>query len=312
MFVNGWTDAPNSIATVVATGVLPFRKAAFLAALWELSGVLTFSLLSPTVAETVFSMVDLGPDPASALIALQAALLAVVSWAAAAWFFGIPTSESHALLAGLTGAALALHGGLQGVNPAAWVRVLIGLFLSTLCGWATGRRFSARSKSWSLSHRTVQRGQLLCSFASAFLHGAQDGQKFIAIFLLLRSLSSNKHTHLFYIPLPLAALCAVVMALGVLCGGRRIIDAVASGSSRLQPVQGLAADLAGVLCLTLASLAGLPVSTTHTRISSVLGAASLVSGRQNRRTALRIFLVWLITFPGCGLLAFALTSLMLP
>jgi PiT family inorganic phosphate transporter len=257
-------------------------------------------------------MVALGSNHAAASTALQAALLAVGLWATAAWLFGIPTSESHALLAGLTGSAFALHGGFQGVNPSAWARILLGLFLSTLCGWIAGRTFASHSANLTFSPHAIKRGQLLCSFSSAFLHGAQDGQKFIAVLLLLRALSTGGHVHQFFVPFPLALLCAGVMALGVLCGGQRIINTVGGGLSHLRPIQGLAADLAGVFCLLLASVAGLPVSTTHTRVSSILGAGSLSGAKGHKGKSLRIFLVWLITFPGCGFLSFFLASLMLP
>ena len=311
IFVNGWTDAPNSIATVVVTGVLPFRRAAILAAVCELAGVLISSLLCPTVAETVFSMVDLGSNPPAALRSLQASLLAVICWATAAWYFGIPTSESHALLAGLTGAALALHGSFAGVNGTAWGKVLFGLCLSTLCGSLAGRWAARKTVNCHLSPKTVHRGQICCAGATAFLHGAQDGQKFLAILLLLRTLEAGHPAHTFRVSLPLAALCAAVMSLGVLCGGRRIIDTVSGDMAGLRPAQGLAADAAGAACLLAASVLGFPVSTTHTRISALLGAGSTLSARKHHGLFLRILSVWLVTFPACGALAFLLTRLML-
>ena len=140
----------------------------------------------------------------------------------------------------------------------------------------------------------------------AFLHGAQDGQKFLAILLLLRSLEGGNPICVFRVPLSLALLCAGVMALGVLCGGRRIIDTVADGMAGLRPVQTLAADSVSALCLLAATLLGLPVSTTHTRISALLGANSAGT----HRLFARILLVWLLTFPFCGALAFLLTRLM--
>jgi len=311
MFVNGWTDAPNSIATVVATRILSFRRATVFAALCELAGVLISSLLCPTVAETVFSMVNLGSNPAAALCALQAALLAVICWATAAWYFGIPTSESHAILAGLTGAALALHGSFAGVSGTAWGKVLLGLFLSTLCGSLAGRQAARKVAKSSLSPKAVRQGQICCAGAMAFLHGAQDGQKFLAILLLLRALEAGHPAHTFRVSLPLAALCAAVMALGVLCGGRRIIDTVSQGMRGLRPVQGLAADTVAAACLLAASVLGLPVSTTHTKISALLGAGSTLSDGGNHGLFLRILSVWLVTFPACGVLAFLFTRLIL-
>lgn len=306
LFVNGWTDAPNSIAAVVASGALPFRRAAAMAALCELTGVMLSSALCPTVAETVFSMVDPGLGPA-ALTVLQAALLAVVCWATAAWYFGIPTSESHALLAALTGAVFALHGNFSGVSGTAWCKVIVGLLLSTLLGTFAGRWAARHAAYCRLPLRRVRRGQILCAGFMAFLHGAQDGQKFLAVLLLLRSLEAGRPAHVFQVSLPLAALCAGVMSLGVLCGGQRIIDTVAGSMTGLSPAQALAADGAGAACLLGATLLGLPVSTTHTRISALLGAG-LAKGE---KTSLwPILSVWLFTFPACGALGFFLTRLM--
>ena len=310
IFVNGWTDAPNAIATVMASGTLSFRRAAALAALCDLAGVLVMSLLCPTVAETVFSMADFGGNTEDALLAIQAALLAIVLWAVLAWRFGIPTSESHALIAGLTGAAMALQNSLSAVNATAWTKVLAGLVLSTLCGALAGRWTVGRPFLRALSPRGLRRGQILCAGTMAFLHGTQDGQKFLALLLLTRSLSQGREAHEFSVSPASALICALVMAAGVACGGRRIIDTV-SRTMAPDPRQGLAADLAGGGCLLATSLLGLPVSTTHTKISAILGAGSGLRDPSRTGTAFRIVLTWLATFPCCGLLAWALTRLMI-
>ena len=116
IFVNGWTDAPNAIATCVSTRSMSPRAAILMAAVFNFLGVLFMTMISATVAETIYNMVDFGGDTHQALVALCAAMFAIVVWAVAAWYFGIPTSESHALIAGLSGAAIAMHGGLAGIN----------------------------------------------------------------------------------------------------------------------------------------------------------------------------------------------------
>ena len=133
LLVNGWTDAPNAIATAVSSGALPFPAAAALAAVCDLLGALLAAALFPAVTETVLELAQFGGDRQSALWALCAALGAVVLWSTVAWIFGLPTSESHGLLAGLTGAALALEGGA--VDLRAWTRVLLALPLSIALGW---------------------------------------------------------------------------------------------------------------------------------------------------------------------------------
>ena len=121
ILVNGWTDAPNAIATAISTRAMEPRPAILMAAVFNFLGILVMTAVNKTVAETIFNMVDFGDNSHEALVALCAAMVAIVLWAVAAWIFGIPTSESHALIAGLTGAAIAIHGGLAGVNGSEWV-----------------------------------------------------------------------------------------------------------------------------------------------------------------------------------------------
>ena len=138
VLVNGWTDAPNAIATCVSTRAMSARSAILMAAVFNFLGVLVMTMVNASVAATIYNMVDFGGNTADALTALCAALVAIVAWATAAWWFGIPTSESHALIAGLSGAAIALHGGFAGINGGEWIKVLYGLVLSTLLGFAFG------------------------------------------------------------------------------------------------------------------------------------------------------------------------------
>ena len=196
ILVNGWTDAPNAIATAVSTGALPFRRAVRLAAVCNLLGVVCMTCLNASVAETIYTIADFGPDTGDALTALCAALLAIVLWATAAWRFGIPTSESHALVAGVTGAAAALQGGLSNVQPAAWAKVLLGLLLSVGLGFLLGRRCAGLVRRlFPLGHSTdrlFRRLQVPGAAAMAFLHGAQDGQKFMGVFLLSAALAQGR------------------------------------------------------------------------------------------------------------------------
>ena len=246
VLVNGWTDAPNAIATVVSTGVLSFRRAVALAAACNLLGVLAMTTINATVAETVYSIADFGPDRAAALSALCAALCAIVLWAVLAWRFGVPTSESHALVAGLTGAALALPGGLDNIRAGAWGRVLLGLVLSVALGWWVGGLCSRLLERLSPSLPLCRRGQLAGAGAMAFLHGAQDGQKFLGVFLLGAALAQGGGvSQTFSVPGWLMLLCAAVMALGTAMGGRRIIETVGRDMVILAPREGLAADLGG-------------------------------------------------------------------
>ena len=138
ILVNGWTDAPNAIATCVSTRSLSPKKSIILAAVFNFLGVFTMTLINSTVAQTIYNIVDFGNDSVAALTALSAALVAIVTWAVLAWLFGIPTSESHALIAGLSGAAIAIQGGIAGINGAEWVKVLYGMVISTILGFGMG------------------------------------------------------------------------------------------------------------------------------------------------------------------------------
>ena len=132
ILVNGWTDAPNAIATCVSTKAIGVRSAIIMAAVFNFIGVFVMTMINASVAATIYNMVDFGGNASDALIALCAALVAIVTWATAAWWFGIPTSESHALIAGISGAAIALHNGLGGINGDEWIKVIYGLLLSTV------------------------------------------------------------------------------------------------------------------------------------------------------------------------------------
>lgn len=307
ILVNGWTDAPNAIVTAVSTGALSFRGAVRLAALCNLLGVVLITSISPAVAETIYSIADFGRDTTAALAALCAALAAIVLWSVLAWCFGIPTSESHALAAGLTGAALALQGGGANLHWAAWGKVLVGLAVSTLPAFFLGRRTAALP----IPLRLCRPLQVLGAAATAFLHGAQDGQKFMGVFLLGAALAQGRQdTETFLIPLWLMILCALTMGLGTAMGGRRIIDTVGRDMVSLTPAQGVASDLAGAVCLLGCTLLGLPVSTTHARTSAILGVGS-AAGEVDRRVARQVVLAWLFTFPGCALLGYFLSRLFL-
>ena len=312
ILVNGWTDAPNAIATCVSTRSLGPRAAIIMAAIFNFFGVFIMTFVNATVAQTIYKMVDFGGNSDDALVALCAAMLAIVLWASAAWWFGIPTSESHALIAGISGAAIALQGGLAGINPDQWVKVIYGLVLSTCMGFGAGwavvkvienlfRGFDRRK-----SYHIFKNAQIAGAAGMAFMHGAQDGQKFMGVFLLGIFLSQGQGNVVqFHIPVWLMVLCSVVMALGTSIGGYRIIKSVGMDMVKLEKYQGFSADLAAVLCLFTASTFGLPVSTTHTKTTSIMGvgAAKRLSS-VNWGVVKNMVSAWILTFPGCGAIGY--------
>lgn len=307
VLVNGWTDAPNAIATAVASGAIPFRWAAALSAGCNLLGVWLFSSLSPAVADTVYAIADFSGDSRAALTALTAAFLAILFWAFTAWIFGIPTSESHALVAGVTGAAVALQGSLSAIRWAAWGKVLFGLFFSLAAGIFLGG-LAARALP---RHPRYRLAQILGAALMSVLHGAQDGQKFLGVFYLGLTLTQNRPCAFTAPPLWLTGLVALTMALGTLMGGRRIIDTVCREMTSLSPRAGFAADLGAGLCLLPATLLGLPVSTTHVKTAAILGAGMAADQGADFRVAGRIGAAWLLTFPCCFALGYLAARLSL-
>lgn len=317
ILVNGWTDAPNAIATCVSTRSMNVRAAIAMAAVFNFLGVLVMTLVNAKVAETIYKMVDFGGDSSDALIALCAALFAIVAWATAAWRFGIPTSESHALIAGISGAAIALQGGLGGINGSEWVLVLYGLVLSSVLGFVMGLctvkivGFFCRYSDRRRVVPAFRYAQIGGSAAMAFMHGAQDGQKFMGVFMLGIFLANGKaDVTNFTIPIWLMVLCSAVMALGTSIGGYRIIKAVGMDMVKLETYQGFSADLAAAGCLLISSLTGLPVSTTHTKTTAIMGvgAAKRLSS-VNWSVVKDMVFAWVLTFPGCGLIGFLMAKL---
>lgn len=317
IFVNGWTDAPNAIATCVSTRSMDVELAIIMAAVCNFAGVMVMTMVNSTVAMAITNMVNFGGDNHRALIALCAALFAIVAWAVLAWYFGIPTSESHALIAGLSGAAIAMQGGIWGINGSEWIKVIYGLGLSTVLGFVLGffvcklvsvlcGRFDRRR-----TDGFFKGAQIGGAAAMAFMHGAQDGQKFLGVLLLGICLSGgNDNAAEIRLPVWMMLLCSLIMGTGTSIGGKKIIKSVGMDMVKLEKYQGFSADLAGVLCLLLSSVFGIPVSTTHTKTTAVMGVGAVKRlSAVNFQVVREMMLTWVLTFPGCGVIGFLMAKL---
>ena len=319
ILVNGWTDAPNAIDTCVSTRAIGVRKAIIMAAIFNFLGVLVMTALNASVAMTIYNMVDFGGDARISLIALCAAMAAIVIWATVAWYFGIPTSESHALIAGISGAAVAINNSFDGINGAEWIKVIYGIVFSTVLGFIMGfitskiTVFIFRNQNRIKSERFFSGAQVAGGAAMAFMHGAQDGQKFMAIFLLGAAFANGQaYTSSFTVPIWLMVICSLVMGLGTSIGGYRIIKSVGMDMVKLKPYQGFAADLSATLCLLLSSLTGIPVSTTHTKTTAIMGVGAARRIRNVNWSIVKdLVLTWVFTFPGCGVLGYIMAKLFL-
>jgi PiT family inorganic phosphate transporter len=299
-FVNGWTDAPNAIATVVSTRVLKPGQAVLMAAALNFLGALSGTAVAATIGE------DIVEARAISLMTVGAAMVAIVFWSTLAWRFGMPTSESHALVAALSGAALATSG-FDALLWEGWRKVFIGLFFSTFLGFGFGWIIVV-AIMWIFRHsspRNVQskfgKLQMLSAAFMAFSHGSNDGQKFIGTFSLALVLGGILPE--FAVPWWVILVCSVTMGIGTSIGGWRIIHTMGTRIVKIKPHQGFAAETGAATAIELASRLGIPLSTTHTINTAIMGV-----GAANRISAVRwgvvreVVIAWILTFPVCGVI----------
>lgn len=313
IFVNGWTDAPNAIATVVSTRVLHPKTAILLGAFFNFLGVF---LMGSAVATTTASIVSIGSGT-EGLITLAAAQLAIVLWAVGAWLYGIPTSESHALIAGLMGAGISL-GGLDAFNWGPFQKVLWGLLISSVVGFGLGylgtliTRFLSRNVPRRKANRFFSLGQIVSASLMAYSHGAQDGQKFMGVMYLALvvggvypAFSGNM-----VIPIWIMLFASVVMAIGTSVGGYRIIKTMGMDMVSLEKYQGFSAEVVASSSMLAATFFGIPLSTTNTKATAMMGAgAALGFNKVNWGIAKEMIFAWILTFPACLALGFVFASL---
>jgi len=308
-FVNGWTDAPNAIATVVSTRVLSPSRAIVMAAVLNIVG----AIATGTAVATTIGTGIVAPEVID-LHVVAAAMLAIVLWSVVTAYYGIPTSESHELIAGLTGAGLAAAGPSV-LLWEGWQKVLIGLGFSTLLGFSFGLivmtllYWMLRGTSLAAIRTSFSRLQILSSAFMAFSHGSNDGQKFMGAFSLALVLGGVMGE--FSVPWWVMLLCGTVMGIGTAVGGWRIMRPLGFRLTKLEPVNGFAAEPSSALAILLASRFGIPLSTTHCISTSIMGV-----GASRRFSAVRwgmarsIVMTWIITFPVCTILGYVFTKLL--
>ena len=315
ILVNGWTDAPNAISTCIATRSMSAGGALALAGVCNFIGSVFMALINSNVAKTVFSIASFPEERSLALFSLCAAMSAVVIWSLLATRFGLPTSESHALLSGLAGAAVAACSSLYAINTDEALTVIYGLLLSTIPSFIIARIIYSvmtsvlKRRDRRKVIRYFTRTQILSAATSATLHGAQDSQKFMGVLMLGISLYRGQYTSSdFSLPLGVIISCAAVMTLGTLLGGKSIIKKVGIDMVSLDAAGGTAADLASSSVLAICSYLGFPVSTTHSKASAMMGVGTQRNGGgTDKKIAGEILLAWLLTFPICAAIGFILT-----
>ena len=309
IFTNALTDAPNAIATLVGTKVMEFKKAAKLSAIFNLIGIIVMSFINFSVADCISSMVNIN-DGVYGYTVLISAMVSVIIFALVALAFGIPTSETHALTAGLTGAAIAVYG-IDSVNSNEWVNVFIGLIWSILGTLAISILVTKILKKFiqKLGETKIKSAQIISTCGMSFMHGAQDGQKFIGILIIFMCLLNKTQIPDIVNPIeyiPIILFTAIVMAIGVSIGGKKIVQNIGTDMVSLNMQEGLFSDITTVFTLLIASLTGLPVSTTHAKTVSIIGVGKCSGSEFNVKKVMDICKAWVYTFPVCGVLAYGL------
>jgi len=313
-FANGWTDAPNSIATVVSTRVLRPYQAVLMAGVLNLVGALAGTAVAKTIASGILD------GDAVTLTTIAAAVLAATLWALGAQYFGLPSSESHALVASLLGAGFAA-GGLDALQWSGTRKSLIGLVTSPVGGFFVGlllmiliyRLFSRVRRS--TVGRIFGRAQIVSAAFMAFSHGTNDAQKTMGIItlavLLDRAGPGGNVPEEFGIPLWVILSAAFVIGVGTMVGGWRVVRTLGLRMTKLEPVQGFAAETGAAAVITGAAQLGIPVSTTHAIGSSIMGV-----GATRRFSAVRwgvagqVVAAWILTWPSCMVLGYVLDQLL--
>jgi inorganic phosphate transporter, PiT family len=301
-YINGFHDAANSIATVVSTRVLTPGKAVIWAAFFNFIAAFTFGT---AVAKTVGSgLVDINIITFAVIFA---GLMGAIIWDLITWYYGLPTSSSHALIGGYAGAAIA-KAGWGAIIPAGWTKTLIFIVLAPLIGLTLGFLLMVlilwvfRGTSPGRVDGWFRRLQLVSAAAYSLGHGGNDAQKTMGI--IAGVLFAGGYINEFRIDLWVVLSAHAAIALGTLSGGWRIIHTMGSKITKLQPVGGFAAETAGAISLFTATNLGVPVSTTHTITGAIIGVGSI-----RRLSAVRwgvagkIVWAWILTIPASAAIA---------
>lgn len=304
-FINGFHDAANTIATIVTTGVLTPRQAVIWAAFFNFIAFMVFNL---SVAATIGAGL-INPEVINSGLILSA-LVGAIFWNLVTWYYGLPSSSSHALVGGLAGAAIA-KAGLTSLKIHGFATVLTGIFVAPFLGLLVGLLFSMLFKK---ATQNIPEAKLIKPFkvmqltSSALLgltHGGNDAQKTMGIIAgLLFSASWLGDT--FYVPFWVIISCQAVISLGTLVGGWRIVHTMGTQITELNPMRGSAAEAGAASIIFLATQYGIPVSSTHTITGAITGVG-LVDGFRNTHWPIlrRIFSSWMLTVPASGAVAAA-------
>ncbi|MGX1902627.1 anion permease [Thermolongibacillus altinsuensis] len=302
-FINGFHDTANAIATSVSTRAMSPRQAIILAAVMNFIGALTFTGVAKTISKDIVDPYTLHDGS----VVILAALIAGIAWNLITWYYGIPSSSSHALIGSIAGAAISA-AGLDILNYKGFLKILQSLILSPFLAFGVGFlvmfifRFLFKNSNLSKTNKGFRLFQIVTAAMQAYTHGTNDAQKAMGI-ITMALIAGGYHTST-DIPLWVRVSAAVAMGLGTSVGGWKIIKTVGGKIMKIKPINGAAADLSSALIIFSATTLHLPVSTTHVISSAIMGvgAAQRVRGVK-WGVAQRIVMTWIITLPASAIIA---------
>ena len=274
-------------------------------------GIISMSLWNISVANTISNMVNLNAG-IFGIIALVSGMISVVIFALTALVLGIPTSETHGLIAGITGSGIALYG-LSAINFLEWKNVIIGLVWSIAGTYFIAIFINKIFSKISLKEKNIKKAQIVGMCGMSFMHGAQDGQKFIGVLIIFMSILKGSNVPTTINPfeyIPIILFTAFLMLIGVSIGGRKIVENIGENLTKLTPKQALLTDITTITSLLTASITGLPVSTTHAKTISIIGIGKQENQKLNKTTIKNVLKAWLYTFPIFFIISYFLTKIL--
>ncbi|TYR82229.1 inorganic phosphate transporter [Priestia megaterium] len=302
-FINGFHDTANAIATSVSTKALKPRQAIILAATMNFIGAMTFTGVAKTITKDIVDPFTLQ----NGSVVILAALIAAIAWNLITWYYGIPSSSSHAIIGSIAGAAIAATG-FSALNYGGFIKIIQALILSPILAFVVGYivytiiKFIFRNSNLPKTNKRFRHVQILTAALQSYTHGTNDAQK--AMGIITMALIANNMQSSTEIQWWVQASCAVAMGLGTSVGGWKIIKTVGGKIMKIRPVNGVAADLTGAAVIFGATFIHLPVSTTHVISSSILGVGSAHRVKGVKwGTAQRMLVTWVITLPISATLA---------
>jgi PiT family inorganic phosphate transporter len=304
-FMNGFHDGANSISTIVATGALTPKQAVLFAATFNFLALWVFQL---KVAATI-GKGTVDPQFVDHYV-IFGALCGALAWNIITWYYGIPSSSSHALIGGLVGATIAKAGGIAPIIWSGFGKILIFIIISPLVGFLLGgllmvaAAWAFRNKTPRQAGRWFNHAQLFASGAYSLAHGGNDAQKTIGIIWLLLISAGAATTDVNTLPNWVVYSCYFAIAWGTYLGGWRIVKTMGSKITKLTPVSGSCASMGGALSLGLATLGGIPVSTTHTITGAIVGVGTAQDVKAVRwAITMNLVVAWVLTIPASGIIA---------